>query len=91
MMIADLLVFFITLAILIKSSDYFIDYVKKIAEILNISDFIIGFTLVAVGTSLPELVSSIGASYYKSSGLIMGNIVGSNKANILIILAVAAL
>lgn len=91
MVLVDLIIFIVTLAALIKASDFFVDAAEKIAEYLHISSYIIGFTLVAIGTSLPELVSSIGAAYYNSPDLIIGNIIGSNIANIGLILGIAAI
>lgn len=91
MLIYEFIVLVATLAILVKASDYFVDSSARLAKLLNISEFIIGFTLVAIGTSLPELVSSIAASLYKNSGLIIGNIAGSNIANIGLIVGIAAL
>lgn len=88
MLLLDLTIFLIALAIIIKSSDYFVEAAKKIAEWFHISSYIIGFTLIAIGTSLPELVSAIGASYFNSPGLIMGDIFGSNAANIGLVLSI---
>ncbi|RME55591.1 hypothetical protein D6777_00035 [Candidatus Woesearchaeota archaeon] len=91
MIFTELIIFIISLAVLIKSSDYFVDSAERLANILNISSYIIGFTLVAIGTSLPELVSSVAASFYNSSGLIIGNIIGSNIANIGLILGISSI
>jgi cation:H+ antiporter len=91
MVLVDLIVFIVALGILIKASDFFVDSAERIANYLNISSYIIGFTLVAIGTSLPELVSSIAASIYNSPGLVVGNIVGSNIANIGLILGCTAI
>ena len=57
----------------------------------NVSDAIIGLTIVAVGTSLPELITSIVAAYKKESDIAIGNVVGSNIFNILGILGITAL
>ncbi len=91
MLILNFIIVIITLAILVKASDYFVDSAAKLARLLGISDYIIGFTLIAIGTSLPELVSSISASLYKSSDLLTGNIIGSNIANIGLIIGLAAM
>jgi len=90
MIIPNLFVFIISLAILIKSSDFFVEYASKIAKHFNISDFVIGITLVAIGTSLPELGAVIAASLSKSSGLVIGTIIGSNIANLGLIMGVVA-
>ncbi len=62
----------------------------QIAKLFNISEFIISATIIAVGTSLPELVTSVVAAYKKNLDLAVGNIVGSNIFNILMVLGVTA-
>lgn len=62
----------------------------KIAEILGISQTIIGLTIVAVGTSLPELATSVVAAIKKNNDIAVGNIIGSNIFNIFLILGVSA-
>lgn len=76
---------------LIFGSDFFIDGSVQLAKILGASEFLIGLTIVAVGTSLPELVTSIVASIKKESDILVGNIVGSNIFNILAIIGIAAM
>lgn len=83
-------VFVISLAILIKSSDWFTESAEKIGLSFGMSPFVIGVTIVAIGTSLPELISSIFAIIANSTEIITGNVVGSNIANIFLILGVAA-
>ncbi|WP_456471769.1 calcium/sodium antiporter [Methanocaldococcus sp.] len=63
-------------------AELFVDGAVSIAHILHISDTIIGFTLVALGTSLPELAVSISAAKRRLGGMVLGNIVGSNIADI---------
>jgi len=82
--------FIVSLFVLIKASDYFTDSAEKIGVILGFSPFIVGVTIVAVGTSIPELVSSIFAVLKDSSEIVIGNVVGSNIANIFLILGAAA-
>ena len=62
-----------------------------IAKWLNVSQLMIGLTLVGLGSSLPELMTSVTAALNGAPGLVVGNIVGSNIANVLLILAIAAL
>jgi cation:H+ antiporter len=62
-----------------------------VAQRLNVSQLMIGLTLVGFGTSLPELVTSVTAAIDGSSGLAVGNVIGSNIANVLLIMAIAAL
>jgi cation:H+ antiporter len=78
------------LVLLVKGSDYFVKAASTIAKKLGVSEFVIGLTLVAVGTSIPELASSIAASLQQASGIVIGNIVGSNIANIALIVGLAA-
>jgi len=75
---------------LIKGADILIDGSSSIARKYGISSFVIGLTVVAFGTSAPELVVSIVASIKGSAGIALGNIIGSNITNTLLILGVAA-
>jgi cation:H+ antiporter len=85
------LVFIISLGVLLKSSDYFTSAAERIGLKLGIPAFIVGVTIVAVGTSLPELISSLFAVNAGASEIVIGNVVGSNIANILLILGVIAI
>lgn len=80
----------VSLVVLLKSSDLFIDNAEKIGLGLGISPFIIGVTIVGLGTSLPELATSIISVYYGSSEVVIGNVVGSNITNILLVLGLSA-
>lgn len=79
------------LALLIVGANLFVQAAVAIAKLFSISDAIIGLTIVAVGTSLPELVTSIVAAYKNESDIAVGNVVGSNIFNILSILGITAL
>lgn len=68
--------------LLVKSSDLFIDNAALTAKTLGVSNFIIGLTLVAVGTSLPELATTVIAVLNNEENIALGNILGSNIANI---------
>lgn len=81
----------IGLGLLIVGANFFVQSAVAIAKLFNISDAIIGLTIVAIGTSLPELITSIVASYKKESDIAIGNVVGSNIFNILGILGITAL
>lgn len=87
----EFLIFGIALAVLIKGSDFFVDSASKLARYFGVSDFIIGLTIVALGTSLPEFASAIAASLRGNTGLIIGNIVGANITNIGLILALSSI
>jgi len=90
MILTNLVILITSLALLVKSSDYFVKAASSIAKRLGVSEFIIGLTFVAVGTSLPELASSIAASFLGQDEIIIGNVVGSNIANIGLILGITA-
>jgi cation:H+ antiporter len=83
-------IFAASLAVLIKASDLFTDSSEKIGLHFGVPQLIIGVTLVAVGTSLPELVSSVFAVIYGYSEIVVGNVVGSNITNICLIVGIAA-
>ena len=90
MITMNFLVLLLGLVFLVKGSDYFVKAASTIAKKFGVSEFVIGLTLVAVGTSIPELASSIAASIQQASGIVIGNIVGSNIVNIGLIVGVAA-
>lgn len=87
----EFLIFGIALAALIKGADFFVESASRLARHFGVSDFIIGLTIVALGTSLPEFASAIVAALRGNTGLIIGNIVGANIANIGLILAISAI
>jgi len=86
-----IIIFIASLYTLIKASDYFTDAAEKIGLFLKVPAFIVGVTIVAIGTSLPELVSSIFAVLRNSSEIVVGNVIGSNIANIFLVFGVAAI
>lgn len=86
-----LVVFVASLAILIIAARYFTIAAERIGVYLRIPPFIVGVTIVAIGTSLPELLSSVLAVVRGSSEIVAGNVIGSNVANIFLILGVAAI
>ncbi len=77
--------------LLIKGADVFVEAASSLARRLRVSDLAIGLTIVAFGTSLPELGVNVTASIQGSTGITIGNIIGSNIANLLLILGVAGL
>ncbi len=77
--------------LLIKGGDWTIDGAVYIARKFGLSPLIIGFTIVAFGTSLPELIVSINANLKGSVGIALGNVLGSNIANILLVAGCAAI
>ena len=84
------LVFVSTLIVLLKASDEFVKNSERIGVRLGIPSFIIGVTVVAFGTSLPELITSIFAVIEDSSEIVVGNVIGSNISNILLIIGIAS-
>lgn len=84
-------IFLVSITVLLIASDRFVDSAEKIGLALGIPSFIIGVTIVAFGTSLPELATSIASVYTGSSEVVIGNAVGSNITNILLVLGAAAI
>lgn len=80
-----------SLAFLIKASEIFVDSAEKVGLALGISPFIIGVTIVAFGTSLPELATSIASVSAGSSEIVIGNVIGSNITNILLVIGIVAI
>lgn len=78
------------LAALIYGGDLFVDKASAIASSLGVSDAVIGLTIVAAGTSLPELATSITAAIKGNSGIALGNVIGSNIFNIFLVLGCSA-
>lgn len=83
--------FVVGFVLLIKGADWLVDGASSIARKLKISNIVIGLTIVAFGTSAPELIVNIMASMRGSSDIAVGNVVGSNIANILLILGISAI
>jgi len=82
---------FLGIVMLIKGGNWAIDAAVYVAERYDISPMVVGFTIIAFGTSLPELVVSVFANIQGLPGIALGNVVGSNIANILLVLGVASL
>lgn len=76
--------------LLIKGADFFVDGSSAIAKKLKVPSLIIGLTIVAMGTSLPELAVSITASLANSNSLAISNVVGSNLFNLMVVLGASA-
>ena len=69
----------------------FINGAITLARLLGVSELVIGLTLAAIGTSLPELASSIAALRHGETGMLIGNVVGSNMFNLLMVLGVTGI
>ena len=87
----DILIFIIAMAALIYGADFIIEQSEKIALHYNISSFVIGATLVALGTSLPEMAVSVSASMKGSADIAVANVIGSTIFNISLVLGVVFL
>ena len=77
--------------VLIKASDYFVNSAEKVGIHFGMPAFIVGVTIVSIGTSLPELLVSIISVFRGASEIVIGNIVGSNITNIFLVLGVTAI
>ncbi len=90
-MISSVLLIIVGFVLLIKGADWLVDGASALAKKFNISSLIIGLTIVSFGTSAPELVVNSIASLQKHSDIVFGNILGSNIANLFLILGVSGL
>lgn len=84
------ILFAIGLVFLIKGANFLVDGAASVARSLNVSDLVIGLTVVAFGTSTPELFVNIIASFKGNTDIAIGNVLGSNIANIFLILGVSS-
>ncbi len=85
------ILFVVGFVFLIKGADLLVEGATSIGKKMNISSLVIGLTIVSFGTSLPELLVNLIASYNDSPDIGVGNVLGSNVANILLILGISAL
>lgn len=90
-MLVTLPVMMLGFVLLIKGADYLVNGSSKLAQRIGVSDLVIGLTVVAFGTSSPELLVNLFASFQGNTDLALGNIIGSNIFNILLILGISAL
>ncbi len=80
----------IGIVLLVKGGDWTVDSAVYVAHKFGISPLVVGFTIIAFGTSLPELLISVFANLQGSGGIAIGNVLGSNIANILLVIGVSA-
>lgn len=83
--------FIVAVTVLVKAADWFTDGAEELGVYLGIPAYVVGVTIVAIGTSLPELVSSLIAVSVGNPEIVVGNAVGSNITNIFLVLGVAAI
>lgn len=91
MILLQILLLVVGFAMLVKGADWFVDGTAGIARKFGIPQLVIGLTIVAMGTSAPEAAVSITAALKNNAGITIGNVVGSNILNILIILGVSSI
>lgn len=91
MAVLQIILLILGFVLLVKGADFFVDGASGIAQKLKVSTFIIGLTVVAVGTSCPEAAVSIIGAASGEGDVIVGNVIGSNTMNILLILGLASL
>lgn len=87
----EYLLLIVGFVLLIKGADFFVEGSSSVAKIMHIPSIIIGLTVVAFGTSMPELSVSFSASLQGANELAVGNVVGSNIFNVLVVLGVSAM
>jgi len=90
-MAVTIILFIIGFILLIKGADIFVEGASSIAKKYNISNLVIGLTIVAFGSSAPELIISVMASIKESADIALGNVIGSNISNTLLILGITAI
>lgn len=90
-MFITVVLFILGFVLLVKGADLLVDGSSSIAKKYGISNIVIGLTIVAFGTSFPELMVSALASFRGNEGVAFGNIIGSNISNTLLILGVSAI
>ncbi len=90
-MLTWILVFGVSLAVLLVAARFFTGAAEKIGQYFNLSPFVIGVFIIGIGTSLPELVSSLVAVSSGSSTIVAGNIMGANISNLLLIIGTATI
>lgn len=89
-MISHIIILIVAFILLAMGAEYFVEYSARVAKRFSVSDFIIGLTITSIGTSVPELAASVSASLNGYSGIVIGNVVGSNIANVGLILGISA-
>ena len=90
-MLVSILLLIVGFILLTRGADYFVDGASALAKKLHIPAIVIGLTVVAMGTSAPEAFISIVSALHNSNAIAIGNVIGSNIANILLILGVTSI
>lgn len=90
-MLFTIVLLFLGLILLIKGADWLVSGASSLAKKHHISDIVIGLTIVAFGTSAPELVVNVFASISDNQGIVFGNVIGSNLFNLFLVLGIAGI
>ena len=90
-MFLSIILIAIGFALLVKGADFLVDGSSNIAKKFHIPEIIIGLTIVSIGTSMPELFVSLTSALEGHSDMSMGNVIGSNIANLLLILGLSTI
>jgi len=91
MIIANLLLVLMACLVLVGSGELLVKSLKKIAGFLHVSEFVVGFILMAFATSLPELFVGISSAINKKSSLALGNVIGANILNLTLVMGIIIL
>lgn len=86
-----IVIFLVSLFLLVKSADWLLESSEKIGLKIGLSPFVVGVVIVGIGTSLPELISSLFAVFDGATEIVVANAVGSNIANILLVIGLTAI
>lgn len=89
--IIDIILLLVGFVLLIKGADFFVDGASSLAKKLRVPSLIVGLTIVAMGTSAPELAVSVSSALKGSNALAVSNVIGSNMFNLLIVLGVCSI
>ena len=89
-MVENVFLIFVGFVLLIKGADFLVNGSVKVAKKLHIPEIIIGLTIVSIGTSMPELIVSVTSALNGHSDMALGNVIGSNICNVLLILGMSA-
>ena len=91
MVVLWILIFILSLALLVKSADWLVESSEKIAIFFKVSPFNIGVTIVAIGTSFPELVTAFASAFKGATEIVVATVIGSNVYNIFLVVGLAAI
>ena len=86
-----ILIFILSLALLVKAADWLVESSEKIALALKVSPFIVGVTIVAIGTSMPELVTAFASALKGATEIVVATVIGANVHNIFLVIGLAAI